>query len=69
MSAIEKIEQRIGAAEYARAYGVEPGLNITTEEFKAALAEAWDAGAAKGDAVGMDAIILNPMHANPWRES
>ena len=29
---------------------------------------AWDEGAAKGSEVGADAIILNPMHANPYRE-
>lgn len=31
-------------------------------------AEAWDEGAATGSDVGADAIILNPMHANPYRE-
>lgn len=36
-------------------------------EMNAALAESWDEGAAKGDGVGMTAITLNPMHANPYR--
>ena len=31
-------------------------------------AEAWDEGAAKGSEVGADAIILNPMHTNPYRK-
>lgn len=31
-------------------------------------AEAWDEGAAKGSEVGMEAIILNPMHTNPYRK-
>lgn len=28
---------------------------------------AWDEGAAVGAAYGMDAIALNPLHANPYR--
>lgn len=31
-------------------------------------AEAWDEGVAKGSEVGADAITLNPMHANPYRD-
>lgn len=30
-------------------------------------ADAWEEGAVKGDSVGLDAIDLNPMHANPYR--
>lgn len=36
-------------------------------EMREALAQSWEEGAAKGDAVGMTAITLNPMHANPYR--
>lgn len=32
-----------------------------------ALAQSWEEGAANGDTVGMTAITLNPMHANPYR--
>lgn len=37
-------------------------------EMRDALARAWEEGAAKGDAVGMTAITLNPMHANPYQD-
>lgn len=37
-------------------------------EMRDALAQAWEQGAAKGDAVGMTAITLNPMHANPYQD-
>ena len=42
---------------------------VVAERIEQAKAEAWDEGAAKGAGVGMDAIDLNPMHANPYRPS
>ena len=48
------------------------GSTVSADERRRAIArikaEAWDEGAAKGSDVGADAIILNPMHANPYRE-
>ena len=42
-----------------------PALARVVREAKA---EAWEQGAVVGDAYGMDAISLNPMHANPYRD-
>ena len=53
------------AQHLADALLASPALARVIREAKA---EAWDEGAAKGAEVGMDAIDLNPMHANPYRE-
>ena len=63
---IERIKQRgIGIGqEMAR----ETVREATSDAVRKLQAIAWDEGAAKGSEVGADAIILNPMHANPYRE-
>lgn len=37
------------------------------KEIRKARAEAWEEGAAVGADYGADAIVLNPMHHNPYR--
>ena len=56
--------------EAAYALGTDPSEGVREfDRFIARIkADAWDEGAAKGSDVGADAIILNPMHANPHRE-
>ena len=63
---IERIKKRgIGIGqEMAR----ETVREATADAVRKLQAIAWDEGAAKGSEVGADAIILNPMHANPYRE-
>lgn len=56
--------------------GIGIGQEMAREAMQASIGDAarklqaiaWDEGAAKGSEVGADAIILNPMHANPYRE-
>ena len=63
---IDRIKQR----------GIGIGHEMARETMQASIGDAvrklqaiaWDEGAAKGSEVGADAIILNPMHANPYRE-
>lgn len=38
-------------------------------EIRRAKAAAWEEGACVGDAYGMTAISLNPLHANPYEEA
>ena len=63
---IERIKKR----------GIGIGQEMARETMQASIGDAvrklqaiaWDEGAARGSEVGADAIILNPMHANPYRE-
>lgn len=67
MSAVELINARLSEEESFGTMAV-PDVRISRREFHAALAEAWEEGAVKGDSVGMTAITLNPMHGNPYTE-
>lgn len=59
-------ERELAPVETLRLYGMS---ERSAETFIARVkAEAWDEGAAKGSEVGADAIILNPMHTNPYRK-
>lgn len=63
---IDRIKRRgIGIGHLAAQENMQASIGAA---FREAKAEAWDEGAAKGSEVGADAIILNPMRANPYRE-
>ena len=64
--AIERIKRRYMAAGHDLAR--ETVREAASDAVRKLQAIAWDEGAAKGSEVGADAIILNPMHANPYRE-
>ena len=64
--AIERIKQRgIGIGQEMARETMQASIGGA---FRKAQAIAWDEDAAKGSEVGADAIILNPMHTNPYRE-
>lgn len=63
---IERIKRRgIGIGHLAAQENMQASIGDAVRKLQAI---AWDEGAAKGSEVGADAIILNPMHANPYRE-
>ena len=63
---IERIKKRgIGIGHEMAREAMQASIGDAVRKLQAI---AWDEGAAKGSEVGADAIILNPMHANPYRE-
>ena len=63
---IDRIKQRgIGIGHEMARQTMQASIGDAVRKLQAI---AWDEGAARGSEVGADAIILNPMHANPYRE-